>query len=220
MLEVNKPYTSKELAEALSISYGTFRNNKNNILYNISLISEFSCEVGSRGQVTQTFTEVWDEQKKVSKGTKQLEYARKRVRAILKQSPYQTAQNLGEMLAEEMGVCEKTAARQCGQVLKEYYGTDEGDWGEDGCVGDKVYCYRIDNEWKPMKIEQVDEMFSEWGKYNGVYGLGVNAKKKGKTEEEIADGRMKILSAVRQSMCEKMGWRWIARVNGQFPHDS
>lgn len=51
MLEVNKPYTSKELAEALGISYGTFRNNKNNILYNISLISEFSCEVGSRGQV-------------------------------------------------------------------------------------------------------------------------------------------------------------------------
>lgn len=218
MLEVNKPYTGKELAEALGISYGTFRNNKNNILYNISLISEFSCEVGSRGQVIQTFTEVWDEQRSVGKGTKQKEKARELVREALRDAPQQTASNLGEICAQELGVCAKTAARQCGQVLKEYY----GDNGADGqCVG-KVWCYHKGNKWQPLDEKDYEELFKDWGKWCYRQNLSNDAEIGLSLDEmdAVNDGRMKILSALKQSWCEKMGWRWIARVNGQFPHDS
>lgn len=57
MIELNKTYTQKELAAALGVNYGTFKNNKDVYLNQLDAAFEYTVEYKGRGQY-YTFTSV------------------------------------------------------------------------------------------------------------------------------------------------------------------
>jgi len=59
----------------------------------------------------------------------------------------QTNANIGEMLADQVGLAPSSTARYASTVLKQYYGEKEGDTGEDGRVVRLVWAYHLGNIW-------------------------------------------------------------------------
>ena len=233
MFELNKRYTGKELAQTMGLSYKTFANNRKKYLQGLQQYCRFRVEQQGRSFI-YIITEQWAEQEPLSKGQEHMSKIRDLLRYDIFLRPdggRQTNANIGEMLADQVGLAPSSTARYASTVLKQYYGEKEGDVGEDGRVVRLVWAYYLGNIWQELPEavyqelkddyeEALDEAHlgtdAEMGAFEDAQQENENTPKLPK--DELQAKRMKIYNKTKFSLCAKYRWRWIMRVKEYKVH--
>lgn len=154
-LILNKPYSTKELAEALGITYGSFKNRKNEYLDSLSRAYEYETSYKGRG-IFYTFTSQITEyngyeRKNAREKNDAVIY--KFIKEVIEEDDLQTAANMGrrafESFAEgvktdvaKLGLTEGTTKEYIRLQMREMFGTQVGEnnGGTDGFISEKVWC--------------------------------------------------------------------------------
>ena len=152
-LTLNKPYSTKELAEALGITYGSFKNRKNEYLDSLSRAYEYEISYKGRG-IFYTFTSQiaeYNGYERKNAREKNDAVIHKFIREVIEEDDLQTAANMGrrafESFAEgvktevaKLGLAESTTKEYIRLKMREMFGTKIGESGTDGFISEKVWC--------------------------------------------------------------------------------
>lgn len=230
MFELNKPQTLEQLAKLMGISYSTIRKNRKKQLDYLSFYYEF-IETKKGRSYYYTLIQQYGDFIPILKGQKNIEITRNKLKYDILLRPdgsRQTASNIGEMLADEMGVKPATAAKQASTVLKQYYGVEVGDEKEDGKVVGKVWAYHVGHTWYELGEGVLQDLKDRYNKEKKEAGLGDEAEmcafeayeENGNTMslDELTRRRMKIYNQIKYQMCAEHKWRWIMRVKEYKVH--
>ena len=230
VFELNKEQTLEQLAKAMGISYNTIRHNKKKYLDYLSYYCEYTEQKKGRAYI-YVITKQYEPFIPMTRGQKNIEIMRHRLRYDILLRPdgsRQTASNVGEILADEMGVKPATAAKQASSVLKQYYGEQEGDEGEDGKVVRKVWAYHVGQVWQELGEEILQELRDRYKKEKQIEGLDDDAEMCAFEDyeeggitlslDELTNRRMKLYNRLKYQMCAEHNWRWIMRVKEYKVH--
>lgn len=173
-LEVGKVYTTKELAEALEISYKAFRNNKNAYLKSLSMAYDYEVKYKGRGAYYTIVTKVGEYEKPQRKDArvKTDKVIKKFINEVIERDPMQTAANINRIAWKNsdthpteialLGLKCSTTGEYTRLNLREMYGTQVGEGGTDGIIEKKVWC-RLDKDndcYAEMAPETVDKFYA------------------------------------------------------------
>lgn len=177
-LQVGKTYSTKELSAALNVSYGSFKNKKNEFLKNISLAYHYEVEYKGRGTYYTITEKIGDYQKPERKNARKKtdETIKQFINETIDEDPMQTAANINRRAWEHsdtnpssivlLGLKESTTGEYIRLNLREMYGTQIGDGGTDGMIERRVWCklnaeYNFYEEMSPEMVKKFFECFDE-----------------------------------------------------------
>lgn len=152
-LTLNKPYSTKELAEALGITYGSFKNRKNEYLDSLSRAYEYEISYKGRG-IFYTFTSQiaeYNGYERKNAREKNDAVIHKYIIEVIEEDNLQTAANMGRRAFEsfakgvktevaKLGLKESTTKEYIRLQMREMFGTKINQGGTDGFISEKVWC--------------------------------------------------------------------------------
>lgn len=170
MIELNKKYSSKELAEAIGISDKTLRNNRKNYENHLSLFYDYDTIVQGRG-IYYTFLEQYSPYipyKEFSKNKRNILFQEK-IKATIIQDNRQTGSNIARIICIEddiqvLDLKLSTITVYTRSNLKEllnqgYYELEDYRW---------CYLDKQDNKYVVMLDKQIKELRSYFSDYHNL----------------------------------------------------
>lgn len=187
-LEINKRYSTTELAQAMEISLTTFRHKKNEYLRSLSAAYEYEVEYEGPATYYIITEKIGEYEKPIRKNQREKtdKVIKKFINEVIEEDPMQTAANINRRAWEcadtnpsevvLLGLKNSTTGEYIRLNLREMYGTQVNEGGTDGIIEKKVWC-RLEPKYNAY-IEMTPEMVQ---KYFDCF----NEIKKGQKENDV-----------------------------------
>lgn len=152
-LEIGRTYSTKELSEAIGVSYSTFRRQKNKLLNSISMAYNYKIGYKGRGTFYTITKKIGDYQKPERKNARSKvdEVIQQFINDTIDEDPCQTAASISRRALEHssaiaaLGLTKSTVEEYIRINLRKMYGTKELEGGTDGMIERKALC-KLDRE--------------------------------------------------------------------------
>lgn len=158
MLEENKQYTVKELAQALGVSYDNFRKQKDKFISNLGRYYDYSVDRTTKGDIYTIIRKRAEYQAPMK--NKERENIRYDVFAnvitdVIKNNPIQTATSVASIIKDnervkEYGLTTRSLEEYTRRFMKQLFGTEIIEGGTRGRISHKVKCKKEGNTYVPM----------------------------------------------------------------------
>lgn len=182
MVEVGKKYSTKELCEAIGVTYDNFKKQKNAFLKKLSMAYDYEVEYKGRATFYTITKQIGEYQKPERKNSRKKidKTIQEFINEVIDEDPYQTAANINRRAWEHadtnpstivlLGLKDSTTGEYIRLNLREMYGTKEHMGGTDGMIERKVWC-RLDKEYNTyveMAEEVVKDLYACFEKARGT----------------------------------------------------
>lgn len=219
MIELNKKYSTRKLAEALEIGYSTLRNNRKNYEEHLSLFYFYQKE-DEQGTSYYTFTEQLDDyiSYKEFKRNQKDQKIQECIKTVIKKDERQTASNIARIIYADPQAPKEVENLKL-STLKIYVRTQLKSLVASGYYSkfDYAWCYldKVNNRYILMSPEEVLELRAHFKATEEEENIWVRQKEGELSEEEaiklVGSLRKKTFIDGLKAFQEKTGF-WAMKV--------